>query len=345
MKILILGGTRFLGRHIAQEALRRGYAVTLFNRGNNNEVFRNVEILLGDRDGTLKALKGRKWDAVIDTCGFVPRTVSKAAKVLGDNINHYTYISSISVYKDWIPLGITESYPVQTMSAEEADEVTKDTAGPVYEYYGPLKALCEQEAQQQMPGKVLNVRAGQIVGSFDYTDRLPYWVKRVAMGGRILCPGNPDKRVQLIDVRDMATWILEMAKERTTGTYNVTGPNYSLTMNQLLETCKQVTESDAEFVWVQEEFLLENDVVPWVQMPLWLPENTALPGEMEPWKGASDISINKAVQQGLSFRPLEETIYDIWEWEQGRQDNKRKAGLPPEREQELLELWTDTKTH
>ncbi|MFX3623739.1 MAG: SDR family oxidoreductase [Ectobacillus sp.] len=346
MKILVLGGTRFLGRHIVQEALRRGHAVTIFNRGNSHEIFPEVELLLGDRDGTLDALKGRKWDAVFDTCGFVPRTIAKAAAVLGDNIEHYTYISSISVYQDWVPLGITESYMLQTLPPEEVEEITKDSSGPIYEYYGALKALCEFEAKKHMPGKVLTIRAGQIVGPFDYTDRFPYWVGRIAKGGRILCPGNPNLPIQLIDAKDLARWVITMAEARKTGTYNATGPDYPLTMQQLFEACKEVTNSDAEFVWVQEEFLLNNNVVPWVQMPLWLPENHPMPGETKPWKGSFQINIEKAVRQGLTFRPLEEIIYDVWEWEQGRPDNEeRKAGLPLKREEELLQLWDNIKIH
>ncbi|MFD3448700.1 SDR family oxidoreductase [Microbacteriaceae bacterium 4G12] len=345
MKVLILGGTRFLGRQIVQEALQRGHEVTLFNRGNNAHLFPEVETLLGDRNGELDVLKGRKWDAVIDTCGLLPKSISQAAKVLEENISHYTYISSISVYKDWIPLHITEDYPTHTLLPEEVEAISNQSQEEMLEHYGALKALCEAEAAKEMPGKVLAVRAGMIVGPYDYTDRLPYWVKRVAEGGRILCPGNPNRPVQIIDTKDMASWILTMAQKQKTGTFNVTGPHPAITMGELLESCKQVTKSDAEFVWVQEEFLLHHHVSPWVEIPLWLPENHPLPEERIPWKGTFSFSVEKAVENDLTFRPLQEIIQDIWEWEQTRSDEKRKAGISREKERELLELWGNITTH
>ncbi|MCP8967582.1 SDR family oxidoreductase [Ectobacillus ponti] len=345
MKVLILGGTRFLGKHLAKEALERGYEVTLFNRGNHPAPFAGVEQLLGDRDGSLEALRGRQWDAVIDTCGFVPRVITKIAEVLGGNIGHYTYISSISVYKDWIPYDIDESYELVTMTDEEAEEATKDNAGPIYEHYGALKALCEHEAEKRMPGKVLTVRAGQIVGPEDYTDRLSYWLQRVHKGGRVLCPGNPDRPVQIVDVRDLAAWILNMAEQRRAGTYNVTSPAEACTMGQLLQTCKEASASDAEFIWAQEAFLMQQEVAPWIDMPLWLPETEILPGETAPWKGAFSMNVEQAVAAGLSFRPLTETIRDTLAWQLRRPAGQRKAGISLQREAELLARWQSVKLH
>jgi 2'-hydroxyisoflavone reductase len=339
MKVLIIGGTRFLGRALTDEALKRGHDVTLFNRGNNQEVFPEVEQLIGDRDKDVTVLENRKWDVVMDTCGFAPHQITKVAAAIGDQIEHYTYISSISVYKDWIPPHLTEDYRLHSRLTDEVlNEVEEGNVTP-YEYYGQLKAHCESEAEKQWRDRVLHVRAGLLVGEFDYSDRLPYWIKRVAAGGKTLVPGRPDRPVQLIDVKDAASWIFDMAEQRNSGTYNVTGPAPEVTMEELLNTCKSVTDSDAEFVWASEQFLIDHGVQPWTEMPLWVPEHFPLEGETEPWKGASSVSIEKAVRTGLSFRPLEDTIHEVYKWEEARGERELKAGISPEREKELLELW------
>lgn len=338
MKVLILGGTRFLGRALVEEALKRGHEVTMFNRGTNPEVFPGVEQLIGDRNGDVSQLENRKWDVAIDTCGISPHQIEKIAAVLGDNIEHMTYISSISVYPDWIPLNIAEDYHVHSIPPENVlKEIEEGTVSP-YEYYGGMKVACEVEAEKHWPGRVLQVRAGLLVGSFDYTDRLPYWVHRVAQGGTVLVPGRPERRVQFIDVKDLAAWALNMAENRKAGTFNVTGPGYEMTMAEFLYTCKAVTGSDAEFVWADEQFMLENKVQPWTEMPLWIPEQFALEGASEPWKGSSFIRIEKAVNAGLSFRQLEETVSDIYECVKAK-ETEWKAGISRKREQELLEAW------
>lgn len=336
MKVLILGGTRFLGKALAEEGLKRGHDITLFNRGNNKEAFSEVEQLAGDRDGDVSQLKNRKWDAVMDTCGFVPHQINKIAAVLGDSIEHYTYISSISVYKDWIPLNLTEDYHLQSMPQDRLKDVEEGRISP-YEYYGALKVLCEAEAEKHWPGRVLHIRAGQLVGPFDYTDRLPYWVQRVSEGGNIAVPGRPDRPIQLIDVKDIAAWGFNMAENSKAGTYNITGPDYELTMEELLNTCKSVTNSNAKFVWADEQFVLDHQIQPWTEMPLWIPEHFPLDGEDKPWHMC--ISVKKAIENGLSFRPLEDTIQDVYQWEKGRQDSGRKAGISREKEQELLDAW------
>jgi len=346
MKVLILGGTRFLGKALVEEGLKRGHEITLFNRGNNKEVFTEVEQLIGDRDGDVSQLENRKWDVVMDTCGFAPHQMKKIAAVLGKTIEHYTYISSISVYKDWVPFNISEDYHLQSIPHDRLKDILKDVEeGRIspYEHYGALKVLCEAEAEKYWPGRVLHIRAGQLVGPFDYTDRLPYWVQRVEEGGKIVVPGRPERPIQLLDVRDIATWVFDMVQKRKAGTFNVTGPEYELTMEELLNTCKVVTNSDAEFVWVDEQFALDHKVQPWSQMPLWIPEQYPLEGETEPWK--MSISIKKALHAGLSFRPLEETIHDVYQWERGRQDSKRKTGISHEKEQQLLDAWFQKETN
>jgi 2'-hydroxyisoflavone reductase len=338
MKVLILGGTRFLGKALTEEALKRGHEITLFNRGTNNGAFPGVEQLIGNRDSDVSQLKNRKWDVVMDTCGFAPHQIKKIAAVLGDNIGHYTYISSISVYKDWIPNNIKEHYHLQSMPADKLKAVEEGTISP-YEYYGALKVLCEAEAENHWPGRVLHIRAGLLVGPFDYTDRLPYWVKRVAKGGKVLVPGRKDRPVQLINVKDIAVWLFNMAEKRKAGTFNVTSPEEELTIEELLNTCKAATNSDAEFIWTDEQFLMEHKVQPWTEMPLWIPEHFPIEGETEPWKGTFSISVEKAVTSGLSFRPLADTIIDIYQWEKEREVKEQKAGISQERELELLQSW------
>ncbi|MGP1906878.1 NAD-dependent epimerase/dehydratase family protein [Metabacillus sp. JX24] len=333
MNILILGGTRFLGRAFTEEALNRGYRVTLLNRGTNKGLFPGLEQLTGDRNGDMTALGNRKWDAVIDTSGFAPHHIRKASEFLGD-IGHYTFISSISVYRDWIPAGIQEDYPLQTISDERLAESEKGTLSP-YEHYGALKALSEEEAEKHWPGRVLNVRAGQLVGPFDYSDRLPYWVQRVSQGGQVIVPGRPDRPVQMIDVRDLAVWVFNMILQGRGGTYNATGQKE--TMEDILQTCKSVSSTTTKFVWTDEAFLLENKIKPWTDMPLWIPERFPLGGEKEPWKGTFEISIEKAVEAGLTFRSLTETIRDVYDWEKSREPSDLKAGISREKEQELLQ--------
>jgi 2'-hydroxyisoflavone reductase len=328
MKLLIIGGTVFLGRHVVQAALDHGHEVTLFNRGRNNEnVFPQVEKLIGDRDGNLDALKGRKWDAVIDTCGYVPRVVRQSAEYLAESVGHYTFVSTISVYDDFKEVNKDEAAPVGVLDDESTEEVQK--------HYGPLKALCEKVVAEVMPGRALIVRPGLIVGPFDPTDRFTYWPHRAALGGDVLAPGNPDKQVQFIDARDLAEWIVRMAEARVTGVYNATGPESKLTMKQLLDTCVASVGRDAKLNWMDEGFLLENEVGPWMELPLWIPDEgeKALPGMLS-------VNCGKALDQGLEFRPLAETVRDTLEWDRTRPlDRERRAGMKPEREQELLAKW------
>jgi 2'-hydroxyisoflavone reductase len=341
MKLLILGGTKFLGRHLVESALARGHEVTLFNRGQlNPELFPEVEKLRGDRDGGLDALKGRRWDAVVDTSGYSPRVVRDSARLLAEAVEHYAFISSISVYKDTSVPGVDEDYPVAAVTDErlreaEALRQSELTAAPFFgEMYGALKALCERAAEEVMPGRVLNVRAGLIVGPHDYTDRFTYWPRRVAEGGEVLAPGDPERQVQVIDARDLAEWVLDMAEAGRAGTFNATGPDYNLTMGRVLETCRGTTGSDARFVWVDERFLLDAGVGPWMEMPLWTPASD------EGNRHIMGLSVGKALAAGLKFRPLSETVRDTLEWDLTRPaDTQRRAGLAREKEREVLDAW------
>lgn len=343
MKLLILGGTKFLGRYLVEDALVRGHEVTLFNRGQlNPELFPEVEKLRGDRDGGLDVLKGRRWDAVVDTSGYSPRVVRDSARLLCEATGHYTFVSSQSAYKDTSVPGVDENYPVGTITGEQLQEAealkqSELTAAPFFwEMYGALKALCERAAEAEMPGRVLNVRAGLIVGPHDYSDRFTYWPRRVAEGGEVLAPGNSERQVQFIDVRDLAAWMLDMVEARKTGTYNATGPDYGLTMGRLLEVCRGTTGSDAQFVWVDEQFLLDAEVGPWMEMPLWVPESS----DDNVNRHFMEVSIEKAVADALKFRPLAETVRDTLEWDLSRPaDTPRRAGLAREKEREVLDAW------
>lgn len=342
MKILVLGGSRFLGRTFVEAAQSQNHEVTIFNRGSHNEGFKDVEIITGDRFGDLKEIQNRYWDAVLDTSGFIPSTVAKSTEILKDRVKHYTFISSISVYKDWILENFDENYPVFDMNLDEANELSKDSNGPLYEYYGPFKALCERLAEKNSPGCVLNVRAGQLIGPNDYTDRIPYWIHRISKGGKVLAPGNPNRSVQVIDNKDLSKWILKMMMNQAGGTFNATGPDYRLSMKEFLETCIKVTGADAELVWVPEDFLLKHQVAPWTEMPLWVPEDYPLAPELkEPWKGAFSVNIDKAIKSGLTFRTLDESLFEIYQWEKQRNlpEDEWKSGMREKREKDLLNLF------
>ena len=325
MDLLILGGTGFLGRHLVEAALGEGHRPTLFNRGLSEPgLFPEVEKLEGHRDGDLSALQGRRWDAVIDTCGYVPRLVGASAGILADAVDHYTFVSSISVYSDDIAPGADEGAPVRELSDPTVEEVTGET-------YGGLKALCERAAEEEMPGRVLNIRPGLISGPHDPTDRFTYWPRRVAAGGEVLAPDHEERKLQYIDVRDLASWIVEMFEQRRTGTYNATGPDYELSMGRLLEECEAVGGVVAEPVWVSEDFLKEKGVEPFTELPLWLPREYA---------GLLDIDCGKAIEAGLTFRPLSQTFKDVLDWDRATTAGREPAaGLRPEREQELLRAW------
>jgi nucleoside-diphosphate-sugar epimerase len=328
MHLLIIGGTVFLGRHLVEAARERGHAVTLFNRGQHNpDLFPDVEKLHGDRTGDLSALRGRRWDAAIDTCGYVPRVVRASVELLADAVEYYTFISSISVYADFSKVGVDERDPVGTLADESVEVVDGET-------YGPLKALCERAAEQALPGRVLNVRPGLIVGPHDPTDRFTYWPRRIARGGAVLAPDRPEHGIQIVDARDLASWIVRMVEARQAGVYNATGPEYRLTLGRLFDECRAVSRADAHLVWVSERFLLDAGVQPWTEIPLWVPEE-------DPANAGFDaVDCTKAIAAGLRFRPLAETIRDTLAWDALRPaDLEPRAGLKHEREAELLDAW------
>jgi 2'-hydroxyisoflavone reductase len=331
MDILIIGGTRFLGRHLVESALERGHRPTLFNRGQTNPgIFPEVETILGDREANLEKLAGRKWDAVIDTCGYFPRIVGLSAQKLQDAVETYVFISSISVYADFSTVGIIEDHPVATIEDETVEEITGET-------YGALKALCEKTVQETFPKTGLIIRPGLIVGPHDPTDRFTYWPLRVARDGAVLAPEKPEVPVQIIDVRDLADFTIKLVEQKRSGVYNATGPDFELQFGAMLETCKQVSGSDASFVWASADFLSQNNVAPWSDLPVWVPDTAED-------AGFSRVDVSKAIAAGLTFRPLAETVRDTLAWAKTRPvDYEMRAGLKAEREAELLEVLSTLK--
>lgn len=326
MKLLILGGTVFLGRHVVHAARDRGHEITLFNRGKSNpDAFPDLETVVGDRDGGLDALGDRTFDAVIDPSGYVPRVVRASAEFFADRAAHYSFVSSLSVYPEFGGAN-PETAPVGTLEDESVEKVDGET-------YGPLKALCEQAADAAFPGPTLSIRAGLIVGPDDPSDRFTYWPHRIAEGGEVLAPGNPAATVQFVDVRDLAAWMVRSAEAKTEGVFNATGPAVPLTMRDFLATTARVASSGAELVWVDQAFLVEKEVGPWMELPLWIPDVDA------------QTDCSKAIGAGLSFRPLEETVRDTIAWARDRRPSDRpwRAGMAREKEQELLAAWKQAR--
>ncbi|HSK72871.1 MAG TPA: NAD-dependent epimerase/dehydratase family protein [Pyrinomonadaceae bacterium] len=342
MKILIIGGTKFLGRHLVAAAQERNHKVTLFNRGKlSRENIEGVEQIYGDRNSDLDKLENRRWDAVIDTSGYLPQTVKLSAEALKDSVGQYVFISSISAYADFSQPNFDETAPIAELTEEQqkkADSIELTGDIPAYalgEMYGALKVQCERAAEKAMPGRVLNVRPGLIVGAFDPTDRFTYWTMRVAKGGEVLAPGESNRFVQLIDAGDLSEWIIKMTEQGETGIYNANSKPFELTMGKILEEIKNVSGSDAEFTWVSEDFLKQENVMAWSEMPLYLPESE------EGFRGFMSANVDKALEKGLSFRPLSETIRETLNWRKTKTD-EMKAGISAEKEKELLRKWRET---
>jgi 2'-hydroxyisoflavone reductase len=328
MRTLILGGTGFVGRHIAEHLLARGHAVTLFHRGRSNPgILREAEHVLGDREVDLAPLRGRAFDLVVDPAGYEVPVVRAAARAVARPGQHYVFVSSISVYADF---GHTDEVadPVRTIENAAAAALS-------FETYGALKAACERAIDEETGGHALHVRAGLILGPHDYDERFRYWLTRVAAGGEVLAPGDPEALTQAIDVRDLAAWIVACAEERVTGVFNATGA--PMTMRSLLDTIRDVVGGDARFTWVPDEVLVEHEVRPFSEMPFWLPASV----------GARPVPIERALAKGLPLRPFAETVKDTWEWlraswdaESSVRENRRlriAGGMAPEREAKILE--------
>jgi 2'-hydroxyisoflavone reductase len=318
VKLLLLGGPRFLGRAVADAGLERGHELTFFNRGTTNpELYPDVERIVGDRTGDLSGLEGREWDAVVDTCGYLPSVVRASACALASSGGPYCFVSSVSVYADFSVPNDEES-PVGKLGELRDDEVTDES-------YGPLKALCEEAVREVFDSRALVVRPGLIVGPHDPTGRFTYWPHRIARGGEVLAPGPPERVTQIIDVRDLATWMVALCERGTSGTYNAIHPG--VTMSELLDTCREAAPGEARVTWVDDAFLLAEGVGEWMELPLWI---------ADPALAAADqVSVERAVDAGLAFRALVETVRSALR----EAETTEAAGLLPEREAELLAAW------
>jgi 2'-hydroxyisoflavone reductase len=319
MKILVLGGTKFLGRATVEAAMARGHEVTLFNRGQTNaDLFPEAEKLHGDRQQDLSALDGRKWDAVVDPSGYTPGVVRASTEQLADS-GFYLFVSSLSVYADRSKT-MVEGDGLEQLGVMPDDRLLED-----YSNYGALKALAEQAVAETFPDAHANVRPGLIVGPHDPTGRFTYWPHRVARGGMVAAPAPPDERVQFIDVRDLAEWMDGLCENRHAGEFNAV--NAGVTWSDFLGTCRDVSSSDASFVWMDGTFLLDQDVGQWMELPLWI--------EDEADKGLHRADIARATETGLTHRPLADTVEATLELA----ETTDAAGLSPEREAALLEAW------
>jgi 2'-hydroxyisoflavone reductase len=324
MRILILGGTIFLGRALTDAALSGGHQVTHLNRGRSSPPDARVETLTGDRTADLGVLGGREWDAVIDTSGYLPRVLKRSVDATRGAAERYLFVSSISVYEGE---GYGEDAPLATAPDPVPEVMTMET-------YGALKAMCEDVVRKGFGDKATIVRPGLIVGPHDPTDRFTYWPVRIARGGRVLAPGRRQRTVQFIDVRDLASWMVRLLENKKSGTFNAAGPARRITMEEFLDACRAVARSGAALEWLDDAFLVKREVVPWKELPLWVPE---VDDEVS---GFLDVPLRRALLNGLTFRKVRETIADTLAWNETRAANREwKAGLPTDREQALLAAW------
>lgn len=334
MKLLIIGGTQFLGRHFVESALRRGYEITLFHRGKTNpDLYPDCEHIHGDRDGEIAKLGDRSWDIVIDPSGYVPRVVRQSVEYLKNHAKYYIFVSSISVYPG-IEESADESAELATLDEPESEDIPK--------YYGALKAECERVVIESFPRNSLIVRAGMIVGPYDKMDRFNHWLRRMHEGGEVLAPGEKNAPLQIVDARDIAEWALDCAERGISGIYNTTGPEVPLTMQELLEAVKSRINPSARLTWVDNELLTANEIALVDGISYWVTPD---------FYGFFLRNIDKALATGLSFRPLTETIDDTWAELSTRtpgQPREAMVQLPSkltrEREAELLEKFGAIKT-
>ncbi len=321
MNLLILGGTKFVGRHITSTALMRGHQVTLFNRGQTNAgLFPDVEKISGNRDGGLEPLQQRKWDAVIDVNGYLPRIVGASAALLADAVDRYIFVSTLSVFADFSKSGQTEDSPIANIQDPTTEIIDGDT-------YGALKAVCEQRVHEFFPHRALILRPGYVVGPHDHTDRMTSWWRRIVRGGEMLAPGSPDSPIQFVDGRDLAAFTIDMTERHATGTYNTHGFATQVTWGECFAKALAITGANTEITWVDESFLQEE---------------SATDSDLPMFAGKQEIGVfafnnHKALAAGMQFRPITDTIRDTLLWDAS--EGNHRLGLPPAREQELLRAW------
>jgi len=299
MKLLIIGGTQFLGRAIVQNAIKKNIEVTIFNRGMSGPgLFPGVNRITGDRNNDIEMLASH-WDAVIDTCGYFPSSVAKAVNQLKDRVKQYIFISSVSVYPDLSFSNIDEQTPT---AKPESPADLENTEGQTY---GIRKRACEEVLEKVFGDRATIIRPGLIVGPYDQTWRFPYWIDRINKGGNVLCPGDPFQKIQFIDVNDLGRWLIHLAQKKTTGVFNAVGPENRPTFEEFVRLSAKTLQSDCTFTWVSEEFLLKHQIAPWIGLPLWVPKGAI---------GIHSVSNEKAKSAGLTYSPIAKTIKDTQEW-------------------------------
>lgn len=350
LKLLVLGGTAFLGPAFIDVALERGHEVAMFNRGRTRpNLYPDLEKFHGNRDPKLRAtdgdetsplglteleeaIKSRRWDAVIDNSGYVPRIVKASADLLRDHVEQYLFISTVSVYADNSKIGVDEDDALATMPDPTSEDVRAN--------YGALKALCEQAAEASMPGRVTTVRPGLIVGPGDWTGRWLYWPVRLSEGGEVLGPGDGTDPIQIIDVRDLGEFMVRLVEQRTFGTFNAIGPKEVMTAKQMLEWCREGVKSDATITWTDADFLQAQGVSAWGDMPAWIPAR-------DDYAGIGKRSIARAVKAGLTFRPIADTAAAALAWYMEQPEDRRPRFRGPftlEREKAVLDAWKSRST-
>ncbi len=324
MKLLIIGGTRFVGRAITDCALQRGHEITLFHRGHSNNDLFDVEQIFGDRDGETDKLAGREWDAVIDTCGYHPRVVEQSADTLCDNVGLYCFISTISVYADDNQRPVSEAGKlIRFAEPPKSEEVTGET-------YGGFKVLCEETINHVLGGeKALHIRPGLIIGPHDTTDRFTYWVDRFSRDGEVLVPDRAQQPIQFIDVRDLADFTVRMVEQGSTGVFNADGPAHDIRMGEVWSVLKDNCGGLPKEVIVSDQFLKDHEVKDWQDLPFVTPKDDDI----------TIVDVTKAIDCGLTLRPLRETVVDTAEWHKNRGEIELKTGMSRQRERELLAEW------
>jgi 2'-hydroxyisoflavone reductase len=327
MKLLVIGGTMFLGRHIVDAALAADHEVTLANRGKTNaDLYPDVEKRVVDRDGDLSPLETGEWDAVIDTCGYFPRHVRPVAELLRDRVGHYTFVSSVSVYSDVSSPGVDVDGALATTEDVDATEITGEN-------YGALKVLCEDLVREIYGDRACVVRPGLIVGPWDPSDRFTYWPRRFDAGGEAIVPDWKDMPVQLADGRDLAEWMVRLSDARTPGTFNGCGPQVPWRFEDVVAACRRAAGDHAAApVWVDEGFLLEHEVAPWQELPVWIPSQSESAGMLS-------VNVQRSVDAGLTFRSIDEVVRDTLAWDRTRRDQPLRGPLTAEKEADVLAKW------
>lgn len=320
MRLLIIGGTVFLGRHLVSSAIAAGHQVTTLNRGTHDLAEQaKIERLWSDREVDLSVLSGRTFDAVIDTCAFYPDTIRRSVHALANSVGTYIFISTISVFRDLSAIAISENDPIQY------------TEPGMQGNYGTFKADCEKVLTDFIPERCLIVRPGLLAGPYDPTDRITYWPSRFARGGKVAVPEHLDRPVQFIDARDVASWVIRLAEEQARGIYIATGPEERLTLGGFFEACQDVARTESQIVRVEDTMLEKAGVTPWTELPLWIPTS------MRSFAGAMRLDRRKAVEAGLKCRAVKDTLADTLAWDQKRDPSiPRNAGLSEELEAKLL---------